>query len=76
MIDCKNDLHGLCSVENQRRKDWVQKHRETCPLREGAPDFVRTAGHQICLRPSSVGDSVTILCDCGAKEDVSHYEHT
>lgn len=76
VFKCEPSYHGLCDVEDQRRKDWISEHAKVCPKNHAGGDFVMTAGHQICLRPSSIGDDVTILCDCGERKNISHDEHT
>lgn len=67
---------GMCPVENERRKTWIKEHAKTCSLTANAGgDLTMTAAHQICLRMNSMGNSVVILCDCGDKIEVSHWEH-
>lgn len=65
----------MCATEEKRLKNWLKTHKcessqtlETC-------DSVMTSNYEVCFRPSAVGPSVRISCDCGISEDITHYEH-
>ena len=75
---------GLCTEEQKRFEAWQAKHLPNCtipmpkvteknPL--GWSDCVNTSRFTIILRPSSLGPGVEAVCNCGAREDITHIEH-
>lgn len=73
----------MCSVEWRRVREFVRDHACSLPKIEVTQEdplglgvgFAPTARHVIVLRPSAIGNSVKVFCDCGTEKDVSHWEH-
>ena len=65
----------LCTVEQQRLKDWRLTHKcKNLQTLEDVDSFL-TSSYEVCFRPSGVGPSVSIHCDCGEIVDITHWEH-
>ena len=73
---------SLCPVEQKRWEAWGKKHIKECPV------FLKHAYDPTCppglgagsvwglfIRENSFGYSAEIQCDCGARENISHWEH-
>lgn len=70
MIDTK-----LCTIEEKRLRDWLKIHKCKHSQTLETVDTFLTSNYEICFRPSGVGSSARVCCDCGVSEDITHYEH-
>lgn len=65
---------ALTALEGTNLSNWLKTHRcnksqtiETC-------DSLMTSNYEVCFRPSGVGPSVAIRCDCGHNEDITDWD--
>ena len=65
--------YTLCSVEEHRRKKWMQNHR--CDKQPKKLGFGTMAAHWICFRAGMINDDCWIECSCGEKYNLTHWEH-
>lgn len=65
----------LCAKEQEKLQDWLKTHKcQESQTLETVDSFL-TSNYEVCFRPSGVGPSITVLCDCGVREDITHWEH-
>jgi len=65
----------LCAIEEKRWRDWLNTHKCKNSQTLETVDSFMTSNYEICFRPSAIGPTVRICCDCDAVEDITHYEH-
>lgn len=65
----------LCKTEQERLKNWLKNHKCDNSQTIETVDTFMTSNYEVCFRPSAVGPSVSVRCDCGISEDITHWEH-
>ena len=65
---------GISEKEYVKYKEWYEEHKRTgCEIATG---YTGAIGGGLCIIfcPTSLGDSITVRCGCGAEIDITDYE--